>query len=78
MVWLFGLEACEILAPQPGFKPAPPALEGEVLSTGPPGKTQYSSVLRETGIEREREEHFDRESYSQTQERKSVSGGNSV
>ena len=78
MIRNFGSEAYRILAPQPGFKPAPPALEGEVLSTGPPGKTQYSSVLRETGIEREREEHFDRESYSQTQERKSVSGGNSV
>ena len=75
MFWSFGSEACRILAPQPGFKPAPPALEGEVLSTGLPGKTQYSSVLRETGTEREREEHFDRESYSQTQERKSVSGG---
>ena len=28
-----------ILAPGPGIKPAPPALEGEVLTTGPPGKS---------------------------------------
>ena len=28
-----------ILAPQLGIKPAPPALEGEVLTTGPPGKS---------------------------------------
>ena len=34
--FLFG-EVCEILAPQPGIKPAPPALEGEVLTTGPEG-----------------------------------------
>ena len=27
-----------ILGPQPGIKPAPPALEGEVLTTGPPRK----------------------------------------
>ena len=25
--------------PQPGIEPAPPALEGEVLTTGPPGKS---------------------------------------
>ena len=27
-----------ILAPRPGIEPAPPALEGEVVSTGTPGK----------------------------------------
>ena len=63
MFWSFGSEACRILAPQPGFKPAPPALEGEVLSTGPSGKSQYSSVLRETDTGQERDEHFDRQSY---------------
>ena len=26
MFWFFSQEACEILAPQPGIKPAPPAL----------------------------------------------------
>ena len=34
----FGHKACWILAPQPGIKPTPPALEGKVLTTGPPGK----------------------------------------
>ena len=29
-----GHEACGILAPQPGIEPTPPALEGEVLTTG--------------------------------------------
>ena len=37
--WIFGREACGILTPQPGIKPAPPALEGRVLTTGPPGKS---------------------------------------
>ena len=39
MFWFFGLKACGILAPRPGIEPAPPALEGEVLTTGPPGKS---------------------------------------
>ena len=39
MIWFFGHEACGILAPRPGIEPAPPALEGEVLTTGPPGKS---------------------------------------
>ena len=38
--WFFGHEACGILAPQPGIKPTPPALEGEVLTTGLPRKSQ--------------------------------------
>ena len=33
----FVSEACGILAPQPGIKPTPPALEGKVLTTGPQG-----------------------------------------
>ena len=37
--WFFGCESCEILAPQPGIEPAFPALEGEVLTTGLPGKS---------------------------------------
>ena len=37
--WFFGRKACETLAPQPGIEPAPPVLEGEVLTTGPPGKS---------------------------------------
>ena len=39
MFWFFGREACGILAPRPGTEPAPAALEGEVLTTGPPGKS---------------------------------------
>lgn len=43
--WCFGSEVCQILAPQLGFKPVPPpptptALEGKVLTSGPPGKSQ--------------------------------------
>ena len=33
-------EACGILAPLPGTKPTSPTLEGEVLPTGPVGKSQ--------------------------------------
>ena len=32
-------EACGILAPWPGIKPTPPALEGEGLGTGPSEKS---------------------------------------
>ena len=31
---------CGILVPRPGIEPASPALEGEFLTTGPPGKSQ--------------------------------------
>ena len=41
----FGPEACGILPPRVGIKPAPPALEGEVLATGPPGKTLKSCSI---------------------------------
>ena len=40
MFWFFGCEAYGILAPRPGIEPSPPVLEGEVLTTGPPGKSQ--------------------------------------
>ena len=43
MFWFSGPEACGILAPWPGIEPAPPALEGEVLTNGPPGKSWDSS-----------------------------------
>ena len=39
LFWLFGHEACGILAPSPGFEPALLAMEGEVLITEPPGKS---------------------------------------
>ena len=42
-VLIFGCKACEILAPQPGIKPKPPALEGLVLTTGLPGKSLQAS-----------------------------------
>ena len=39
MFWFFGLEAHGILASQPGIEPRTPALEGKVLTTGPPGES---------------------------------------
>ena len=33
------------LSSQPGIEPVPPALEGEVLTTGPPGKSLEHVVL---------------------------------
>ena len=44
MLCFFGHKACGILAPQPGSKPALPALEGEVLTTGPPGKSHHQTA----------------------------------
>ena len=45
MFWFFGREGCGILAPRQGIEPIPPALKGEVLTTGPPGKSLSPSVL---------------------------------
>ena len=42
MFWIFDQEVYWILAPRPGIEPAPPALQGEVLTTGPPGKSPSS------------------------------------
>ena len=42
MVWFFGHEACGVLAPWLGIEPTSPALEGEILTTGPPGKSLKS------------------------------------
>ena len=41
----FGQEACGFLAPQPGIKLAPPALEGGVLTTGLPGKSWQPAFI---------------------------------
>ena len=41
MFWVFALEACGILALWPGIAPVPVALEREVLTTGPPGKSLW-------------------------------------
>ena len=42
----FGHKACGVLAPQPGIKPALPELEGEVLTTGWPGKSSHIIFLK--------------------------------
>ena len=44
MFWLFGHEKYGILAPWPGIKPTTPALEGEVLTPGLPGKSLLSNL----------------------------------
>ena len=40
----FGHEGRRIFAPPPGTESAPPALEGEILTTGPPGKSSHVSL----------------------------------
>ena len=45
MFWFFGFEAWGILVPRPGIKLRHLALEGEVLTTGPPGKPQELPFL---------------------------------
>ena len=45
MFWSFGPKACWILVPWPGIHNVPPALEGKILTTGPPGKS-YDSMLQ--------------------------------
>ena len=42
MVWFSGHEACGVLAPWLGIEPTSPALEVEILTTGPPGKSLKS------------------------------------
>ena len=37
--FFFGQEACGHVAPRPGIELVLPALEGRVLTTGPPGKS---------------------------------------
>ena len=39
LFWFFGHQAFENLAPPPGIKPTPLALEDKALTTGPPGKS---------------------------------------
>ena len=41
MFWIFGPKACGISAPQPRIEPALLALGGEILTTGPPGKSLH-------------------------------------
>ena len=47
MFWFFGHKACGILVPWSGINSAPPALEVEVLTTGPPGKPQDSLLFKD-------------------------------
>ena len=39
MFYVFDPKARGILTPQPGIEPSPDALEGKVLTAGPPGKS---------------------------------------
>ena len=48
MFWGFlGQEACGIPAPRPRIEPAPPTLEGEVLTTGPPGMSPHFLIFKQ-------------------------------
>ena len=49
--WSFDHEAYGILAPQLWIKPTSPALEGDVLTTGPPGKSLLVIVLTSSGCQ---------------------------
>ena len=42
----FGLEECGILVPQLGTQPTPPALVGNVLTTGLPGNPSNAAFYR--------------------------------
>ena len=44
MFWYFGREACGILDPT-GIEPTAPESEGEVSTTGPPGKSPFITFL---------------------------------
>ena len=43
--FFFGPEACGVLALWPEVEPAPPALEGQVLTPGPPGKSHFTFII---------------------------------
>ena len=65
MFCFFGLEACWILALQLGTEPTPPALEREVLTTGPAGKSQEQSFLLLGIYSREIKAHAYKMTYKQ-------------
>ena len=46
LFWFFGNGACEILAPQLGIEPTPPALKGKASTTRQPGKSLCGTVLK--------------------------------
>ena len=47
LFWSFWPHSCGILGPQPGIEPALPALEVRVLTTGPPGKSCDSYLMKQ-------------------------------
>ena len=58
ILWGGAFEAWRILVLQPGIEPTTPALEGKVLTTGPPGKSldQLDSELRTPDLKKRRQE----------------------
>ena len=50
MFWFFGCKTCGILTPPSGVKPAAPALEGEVLTTGLPGKSLSENLNQDSVV----------------------------
>ena len=50
MIWCFGWEECEILAPQSGIKPSTPALEGKVSTNGPQVKSLACDLVPSVGL----------------------------
>lgn len=61
----FGLEACWIVTLQLGTEPTCPALEHEVLTTGPAGKSQVQSLLLLGIYSREIKAHAYKMTYKQ-------------
>ena len=47
LFFFFGCIACGILVPQPGMEPAPHALEGKILTPGPPRKSPRGKAFRD-------------------------------
>ena len=45
MFWFFGLGACGVLAPHWGVQPTAPALQHEILITGPSEKSLFEQSL---------------------------------
>ena len=50
-VVVFWPQSMQLLAPGPEIEPAPPALEGRFLTTGPPGKCLVLGPLKMLSIE---------------------------
>ena len=50
MFWFFGRQACGVLGHLTEIEPAPPALEGKVLTTGLPGMSQFSGFESESEV----------------------------